>query len=97
MWFIDADIIPPDSILDLVVDHGDKWKVAGGVYPVWMPPPGQSDKQIVFTVYSKYNGRITTSVDVPMSGVDYVDGLATGCLFIRSEIFSELKEALFRV
>lgn len=95
LWFVDADIIPPDSILDLIVEHGDKWKLAGGVYPVWMPPAGQTDKQIVFTVYRKYNDKICPSIDVPMSGTDFVAGLATGCLFIRREIFAELKRPFF--
>ena len=30
LWFLDSDVAPPDNILDLVVEHGDKWKVKIG-------------------------------------------------------------------
>ncbi len=29
LWFLDSDITPPCDVLDLVVEHGEKWKVAG--------------------------------------------------------------------
>jgi GT2 family glycosyltransferase len=94
MWMLDSDVAPPKHILDLVSQHGDKWQAAGAPYPIFMAPPGESQRQIVFTVYKKYNDKFTPS-GVPMSGTEFVDGLATGCLFLKREVFDKLERPWF--
>lgn len=94
MWFLDSDVVPPSNILDLITEHGDKWKLAGCAYPVWMTPPGYDTKQVVFTVYRKVNGNLSAA-HIPMQGTDFVDGIATGCLFIHREVAEKLKKPYF--
>lgn len=90
MWFLDSDVTPPLHVLDLITEHWDKWKVSGAVYPVFMIPPGFQSAQIVFTAYQKNAaGQLTPQVNIPQSGTDSVDGLATGCLFIKREVFTD--------
>lgn len=99
LWFLDSDVVPPTHVLDLVIHHGDKWKVAGCPYPVYQMRPGSEDMSICFTVY---NGVGTDSekrgifmADVPQEGREFVDALATGCLFIKREVFAKLKKPWF--
>lgn len=94
LWFLDADVSPPQTILDLVTEHGDKWKVAGATYPVWMVPPGHKENSVVFTCYRKY-GDSLIKAEVPKQGQEFVDGLATGCLFIKRELLEQLQEPYF--
>ena len=96
MWFLDSDITPPKFVLDLITVHGDKWKVGGLTYPVFMKPPGSDILEVVYTAY-KYN--ISTGnlglTGVPKEGTDFLDGLATGCLFIHREVLEKLKRPYF--
>lgn len=96
LWFLDADVIPPDRVLDLITEHWDKWKLAGASYPVWMPPPGSDTPQCVFTVYSKdpVSGKMHPA-RVPTQGLVEVDGMATGCIFIKREVFEKLTKPYF--
>lgn len=89
LWFLDSDVTPPTHILDLVTEHLDKWVVSGAVYPVFMIPPGFGDCQVVFTAYNLFDGVLRPKPTVPQQGLDYVDGLATGCLMIKREVFTE--------
>lgn len=92
LWFLDSDITPPDHILDLVTEHGDKWQVAGAPYPVWMTPAKADLPQVVLTVYQKNpeTGNLAAA-DVPRSGgTAFVDGLATGCLFIKRKVLEDM-------
>ncbi len=95
MWFLDSDVTPNSHILDLIVLHQDKWEVAGATYPVVMNPTGQGS-ELVFTCYQKNpeTGNLAVA-GVPMSGTDFVDGLATGCLFIKRQVFDKLKRPYF--
>lgn len=96
MWFLDSDITPPKYILDLITVHGDKWKVAGLTYPVFMKPPGSDILEVVYTAY-KYNpgtGNLGLA-PVPKVGLDELDGLATGCLFIHREVLEKLERPYF--
>lgn len=95
LWFIDSDVSPPENILDLITEHGDKWQAAGAPYPVFMTPAGESHSAVVFTVYKGIkNGGMAPS-DIPDSGTDLVDGIATGCLLLRREVFAKLKQPYF--
>lgn len=96
MWFLDADVVPPDNVLDLITEHGDKWKLAGAPYPVWMTPAGHDNKQIVFTTYVKdqENGKFYTS-NAPLQGQTFIDGVATGCIFIHREVIEKLNKPYF--
>lgn len=90
MWFLDSDVTPPQDALELITAHSDKWKVAGVVYPIFMAPNASEGPQVVFTAYTKYNGAFTAMPLIPDHGLAMVDGLATGCLFIKREVFTEI-------
>lgn len=95
MWFLDSDVVPRNHTLDLITLYGDQWKVAGCPYPVFMSQPNQTYRQIVFTAYKGTDGKGLCPSRIPYSGIDWVDGLATGCLFIKREVFSQLKKPYF--
>lgn len=101
LWFLDSDICPPKHVLDLVTMHGDKWKCAAAPYPVFMAQPGESFRQVVYTVYKAIAPHPVTKqpriapCDVPHEGTDFLDGAATGCLFIKREIFEKLERPYF--
>lgn len=87
LWFLDSDVVPPTGILNMVTDPQQPWELAGAPYPIWMAARESGPAQIVFTSYVKENGKLRIS-DVPRnSGRALVDGLATGCLFIKREVF----------
>lgn len=100
LWQLDADICPPKHVLDLVSMHGDKWQVAGAPYPVFMAQPGESQRQVVFTTYKRIpdgpdgKPRIAPCA-VPEEGTEFIDGIATGCLFIKREVFDKLERPYF--
>jgi hypothetical protein len=81
--------------------HGDKWKVAGAPYPVFMAQPGEDTRQVVYTVYKAIAPHPVTKqprlapCDVPNEGTDWIDGVATGCLFIKREVFEKLERPYF--
>lgn len=96
LWFLDSDITPSKHSLDLIVNHYDKWQVSGVTYPVFMTPPGLDNPQVVFTVYEKNpNTGGLIAGNAPKTGTKFVDGLATGCLFIKREVFSLLSKPYF--
>lgn len=102
MWFLDSDVVPPPHVLDLVAFHKDKWQVAGAPYPLWITTPGKTDMAILFTAYNGVDDKSETGAprgiymsEVPEEGTAFVDGLATGCLFIKREVFSKLKRPWF--
>jgi hypothetical protein len=100
IWMLDSDICPPKHVLDLVTMHGDKWQVAGAPYPVFMAQPGESVRQLVFTVYKSTkpgpDGSPRLSpCDCPNDGQEFIDGIATGCLFIKREVFDKLERPYF--
>ncbi len=102
LWFLDSDVSPPPHVLDLVAHHADKWQVAGAPYPLWAQIPGTSELGILFTVYKGITDGSTSGgqrgifySELPSSGTAFVDGLATGCLFIKREVFSKLQKPYF--
>lgn len=101
MWTLDSDIVPPRHVLDLLTMHGDKWQVAGAPYPIFMAQPGESQRQIVVTAYKAIDPHPETKhprlapCAVPNEGTEFVDGLATGCLLIKREVFEKLEKPYF--
>lgn len=99
LWFLDSDICPPKFVLDLVTNHLDKWQVAGAPYPIWQVPPGMSEPHVLITAYKgiieEGSHRGIGTANIPASGTDFIDALATGCLFIKREVFSQLQEPYF--
>lgn len=94
MWFLDSDVAPPPHVLDLVTKYSENWDLAGAPYPVFMTPPGYNGPQIVMCVYDQ-GGKGLHVRDVPKSGTKFVDGMATGCIFIKREVFAKLKKPYF--
>ena len=97
LWFMDSDIHPPVDSLDFFnEDMYPQWELAGLPYPVWMTPPGYEDKgmQAVVCVYS-YDGPGLRPAKVPREGIAFVDGLATGMLFIKRKVIDELERPFF--
>lgn len=101
LWFLDSDVVPPNHVLDLVAHHYDKWQIAGAPYPVYQMIPGTDDMSLCFTVYNGL-GKDPSSgqrgifmSEVPPEGSGFVDALATGCLFIKREVFEKLQKPYF--
>jgi len=94
LWFLDSDVSPPPHILDLVTVHGDKWQVAGAPYPVFMTPTGHDLPAVVMCVYDKNSNGLYAG-NCPQVGTGFVAGLATGCLFIKREVFSQIEQPYF--
>lgn len=100
LWFLDSDVCPPKFIFDLITNHWDKWQVAGAPYPIFMPVPGSTGQMsILFTAYKGVlNDKDQPGIymcNVPQTGTDWVDALATGCLFIKRDVFSKLEKPYF--
>ncbi len=101
LWQLDSDVVPPKFALDLVTTHGNKWQLAGCPYPVFMATPGESHRQVVFTMYKRIadcpvTGKVRVApTEVPREGTAFVDGIATGCLFIKREVFDKLERPYF--
>lgn len=94
MWFIDSDVVPPPNVLDLVTKYGQHWELAGAPYPVFITHAASSTAQIVLCVYHRDEIGMH-AMKVPHEGTAFVSGLATGCIFIKREIFSKLKKPYF--
>lgn len=100
LWFLDSDVVPSKHVLDLIVCHWDKWKASGCAYPIWVKQPGNLQQQIMFTAYkgigtSEHGNQGIRMASVPFEGQDWVDGLATGCLFLKRECFEGLEKPYF--
>lgn len=96
MWFLDSDIVPSERTLELVTKHYDKWKLAGAPYPVWMSQQGYEGPQITYTVYKTLGeGKGLSPAPIPDQGLDFVEGIATGCIFIKREVLEKLSAPWF--
>lgn len=95
LWFLDSDICPPKHVLDLVTMHGDKWQAAGAAYPVFMASPGEDHRQVIITAYKASGPDKIAPCPIPEEGTEFVDGLATGCLMIKREVFDKLERPYF--
>lgn len=94
LWFLDSDVVPPPHVLDLITKYGEHWELAGAPYPVFMTPTGHSGPQVVMCVYMADETGMHAA-KVPYSGTGFVDGLATGCIFIKREVFAQLEKPYF--
>jgi hypothetical protein len=94
MWFLDSDIIPAPHVLDLVTKYGEHWELAGAPYPVFMSPKAGESPQVVYCIFREDAGGLHAA-SVPMEGQEFVDGIATGCIFIKREIFAQLERPFF--
>lgn len=96
LWFLDSDITPGIQVMDLVAIHYDKWKVAGLTYPVFMTVGGSVVPEVVYTVYSmnKESNAFSPTV-APTKGIEFVDGIATGCLLIKREVLEAMDAPYF--
>lgn len=101
IWFLDSDVVPPFQILDLVKNQWDEWKICGAPYPLWMPAPGSGEQTIMFTSYDgicadKGDGKKGIYMtECPQTGQRFVDAIATGCMFIKREVFDVLEKPYF--
>lgn len=95
LWFIDSDVAPPVDALDLVTEYGDIWDCAGLPYPVFMSPTPGAPQAAVICVY-RHDGAGLKASRVPKEGISFVDGLATGCLFIKRAVFDDLERPWFK-
>lgn len=95
LWFLDSDVCPPKHVLDLVTLYGDKWEAAGAPYPIFITPQGESGQQVVYAIYQGRKGDGLVPGSVPRDGQAFVDGLATGCLFLKRSVFARLKKPYF--
>lgn len=94
LWFVDSDVVPPPHVLDLITKYGDHWDLAGAPYPVFMTPKGYKGPQVVMCVYKASPAGLHAAA-VPHEGREFVDGLATGCMFIKRDVFSKLEKPYF--
>lgn len=94
LWFLDSDIVPAERTLDLITLHGDKWSMAGAPYPVWMSQQGYEGPQVTYTVY-RGDGIGMYPAPIPESGIDTVEGIATGCIFIKREVLTKMAKPYF--
>lgn len=94
LWFLDSDVVPPLSIGTLLTEHYDKWKCAGAPYPLFLTPAGEEQPKINFAIYNDY-GHGYRNTMLPPSGTDFVNGIATGCIFIKREILETLTSPWF--
>jgi hypothetical protein len=94
LFFLDSDVVPPSDILEMVLQH-ERWEVAGAPYPIFITPSTEKRPQVVFTAYKGKGLKGLQSADIPDSGTEYIDGLATGCMFIKRHIFEKLKKPYF--
>lgn len=93
-FFLDSDVTPGDDLFDLVLEH-EKWKVAGAAYPIFMTPGGMDRPQLMFTVYKGTAKGGLGAANMPSEGTEYVDGLATGCLFVKREVYEAMERPFF--
>lgn len=97
IWFLDSDIVPSERVLELIVNHGDKWELAGAPYPVWMTQTGYDGPQITFCVYKRPDPKKGMQpAEIPESGTEFIDGIATGCIFIKRSVIEKMKKPYFR-
>lgn len=96
LWFLDADIVPSERVLQLVTEHYSKWDMAGAPYPVWMVQKGHDGPQVTYTVYkSGPDGKGLCPAMIPETGIDFVEGIATGCIFIKRHVLEKMEAPYF--
>lgn len=96
LWFLDSDITPAENVLDLITEHGDKWMAAGAPYPIFMGRDSNEPRKVLFTCYEEHpTGGLKLVPVIPYEGTAFCAGLATGCLFLKREVFDLLERPYF--
>lgn len=95
LWFLDSDVCPPTDLWDAYLDNYGKWDCAGAPYPVFITPAGSDSPQVVYTVYSKSETGGFYAASIPRDGIDFVDGIATGCIMLKRKVFDTLAKPYF--
>lgn len=93
LWFLDSDVVPHPDVLDIIYEK-DKWQAAGAPYPLFITQKGWDGPQVVLAVYGKTEKGFYPR-EIPNDGFAFVDGIATGCLFLKKEVFQSLTEPYF--
>lgn len=94
LFFLDSDVSPPPEVMDILVDHGDKWLVAGAPYPLWLK--GESPTRLVkMAVWNRDEAGRFILAPCPRKGTGWVDCIATGCIFIKRRVLEEMEEPYF--
>lgn len=97
IWFLDSDIVPTERVLDLITQHWDKWELAGAPYPVWMTQNGFDGPQVTYCVYKRPDkDKGMCPAAIPEQGLDFVDGIATGCIFIKRTVAEKMVKPYFK-
>lgn len=91
LWFLDSDVTPPADAMQFLLETQDKWKAAGITYPIWL------NDQVIYTTYKRHPSKpnLTYSDSRPTGGREFVAGLATGCLFLKRELFENMQKPYF--
>jgi hypothetical protein len=92
LFFLDSDVVPQPEVFSLL---DKEWDLAGAPYPVFITPAGSDRPQVVYTVYQGIKNGNLGAANVPDKGTAFVDGLATGCLFIKRDVFAKLSKPYF--
>lgn len=96
LWFLDSDIVPSERVLDLITEHYDKWDLAGAPYPVFMHQQGFDGPQITYCVYTRPDPtKGLQPASIPEDGIGTVDGIATGCIFIKRHVLEKMSKPYF--
>lgn len=94
IWFLDSDIVPPASAPLLITRDWEKWKCAGVAYPLFLTPQGHDIPKVQFAIYEDGLAGYQ-SATLPPKGTGFVAGIATGCIFVKREIFEAMDEPYF--
>jgi hypothetical protein len=94
LFFLDDDVTPTKNVIAKFVyyleqPHHKDVMVLGGIYCSKTDPP-------VPLVFKQTDGSSGPSYDWKMGDVFECEGLATGCMMIRMELFSQLEKPFFK-
>lgn len=92
IMMIDDDIIPPDNIFEMLEEHSDKYIISPLIFGMKEGIPYPVASELNETPDGKKLRMSTGSFEEVLS----VDAVGTGCLFVRREVFKNMKHPIFR-
>lgn len=95
LWFLDSDVVPMVDCWDSLLKYQEEWDLGACPYPVFMTPAGLNSPQVVFTIYKGRGSKGYAMAQLPLTGVDYVDGAGTGCMMIKRHVIEKLSKPYF--
>lgn len=95
LWFIDSDVVPPVSCLDAYIKAYEEWDCAAMPYPVFINAPGETAPQVVYTIYKGRGSKGYAMAQLPLAGIDYVDGAGTGAMLIKRHVLEKIEAPRF--